>query len=96
MANYPLPIVHREDRQRFVHELKQTHGNNVAFKIVRKDRSIGWAAISWQAIAGEDGDFTACGQASASYRARSCRGRSERLAAGSSKRRGCLQARRRS
>lgn len=57
MRNYPLPIVHREDRQRFIRALKRPQGNNVPFRIVRKDRSIGWAAISWQTISGDDGSF---------------------------------------
>ncbi len=57
MRSYPLPLVHREDRQRFVAELKKAHGNNVPFRIIRKDKSVGWAAISWQTIADEHGAF---------------------------------------
>lgn len=58
MRDYPLPLVHREDRQRFVRELKQPRGNNLPFRIVRKDKSVRQAAISWQTIADDNGDFT--------------------------------------
>lgn len=58
MRNYPLPLVHPEDRQRLVRELKQLRGNNLPFRIVRKDRSIRRAAISWQAITDVGGDFS--------------------------------------
>jgi PAS domain S-box-containing protein len=58
MRNYPLPLVHREDRQRFVRELKQPQGNDVPFRIARKDKTVCRAAISWQTIADDGGDFS--------------------------------------
>lgn len=58
MRNYPLPLVHREDRQRFVRELRQPRGNNLPFRIVRKDTSVCRAAISWHTIAGDDDGFS--------------------------------------
>lgn len=55
MRHYPLPLVHRADRERFVRELKQPQGNDLRFRIVRKDRTIRHAAISWQTITDQDG-----------------------------------------
>jgi len=58
MRNYPLPLVHREDRQRFVLEFTQPEGNNVPFRIVCKDNSVRQAAISWHTVADEDSGFS--------------------------------------
>lgn len=58
MRNYPLPVVHPKDRQRLVHELRQPWGNNLPFRIVRKDNSVRWAAISWHTIADDAGGFS--------------------------------------
>ncbi len=58
MRNYPLPLVHREDRQRFVRELGQPRGNNLPFRIVRKDNAVRRAAISWHTIADDGGGFS--------------------------------------
>ncbi len=58
MRNYPLPLVHREDRQRFVRELRQPQGDNLPFRIVGKDNSVRCAAISWHTIADDDGGFS--------------------------------------
>ena len=55
MRNYPLPLVHPEDRQRFVRELSRPQGNNLPFRIVRKDNTVRLAAISWHTIASDDG-----------------------------------------
>jgi hypothetical protein len=58
MRNYPLPLVHRQDRQRFVDELREPQGNNLPFRIVCKDNSVRFAAISWHTIAEDNSDFT--------------------------------------
>jgi PAS domain S-box-containing protein len=58
MRNYPLPLVHRQDRQRFVAELREPQGNNLPFRIVCKDNSVRCAAISWHTVAEDNGDFT--------------------------------------
>lgn len=55
MRHYPLPLVHRADRERFVQELKQPQGNDLPFRIVHKDGSIRHAAISWQTFTDQDG-----------------------------------------
>ncbi|MFZ1655215.1 MAG: PAS domain-containing protein, partial [Candidatus Moraniibacteriota bacterium] len=57
MRNYPLPIVHREERQRFVEELKLPSGNDLPFRMVRKDNSLRAAAISWQTIVDDQGQL---------------------------------------
>jgi PAS domain S-box-containing protein len=52
MADYPLEIVHAEDRGAvktlLQSALSGTSGNDVEFRISRKDGKIGWAAVSWQ------------------------------------------------
>ncbi len=58
MRNYPLPLVHPKDRQRFVRELRRPQGNNLPFRIVRKDGTVRDAAISWHTIASDDGGFS--------------------------------------
>lgn len=55
MRHYPLPLVYRADRERFVQELKAPQGNDLPFRIVCKDKTVRHAAISWQAITDQDG-----------------------------------------
>ncbi len=58
MRNYPLPLIHPEDRQHFVAELRRPKGNNLPFRVVRKDNSVCRAAISWHSISDDDGGFS--------------------------------------
>jgi two-component system, sensor histidine kinase len=59
MADYPLEIVHPDDRDGvralLRSALQGTSGNDVEFRIVCKDGRTGWAAVSWQPMAGADG-----------------------------------------
>jgi PAS domain S-box-containing protein len=54
MHAYPLPIVHPEDRS-YMSEVLQgaarnSEGNDLEFRIVRKDGSVRWVAMSWGPI----------------------------------------------
>ncbi len=59
MADYPLEIVHAEDRPALRNLLKSalrgTSGNDVEFRICRQDGETGWAAVSWQPMRGSNG-----------------------------------------
>jgi PAS domain S-box-containing protein len=54
MSDYPAPVIFEEDRNRmrraFRSACKGSTGNDVQFRIVRKDGKIIWAAMSWQPI----------------------------------------------
>lgn len=54
MRDYPLPIVHPDDRSGLADHLRLAaagcSGNDVAFRIRRKDGGVGWAAVSWQTL----------------------------------------------
>lgn len=54
MSDYPAPVIYEEDRDRIVRAFRSacrgSTGNNVQFRIARKDGTIIWAAISWQPI----------------------------------------------
>jgi PAS domain S-box-containing protein len=54
MHEYPLPIVHPEDRAYMAEVLQRaargSQGNDVEFRIVRKDGAVRWVAISWRPI----------------------------------------------
>lgn len=54
MSDYPLPLVHPDDRAAVAQRLQEasagTTANDVEFRIARKDHRIGWAAASWQPI----------------------------------------------
>jgi PAS domain S-box-containing protein len=59
MEGYPLPIVLPEDRPK-IEEMLQgarsgSSGNDVEFRVLRKDGGIRWAAISWQPIGDDEG-----------------------------------------
>lgn len=60
MPDYPLEIVHPEDRDAVRALLKSalegTSGNDVEFRIQRRDGQVGWAAVSWQPMIGPDGE----------------------------------------
>lgn len=55
MSDYPLPLIHEDDREdvgkvihRFIKE--RTSGNDLPFRMRRKDGSLVWVAMSWQPI----------------------------------------------
>ena len=60
MSNYPSSVVHEQDRDRieraFSSALKGSTGNDVQFRIVRKDGKIIWAEMSWQPIYDDSGN----------------------------------------
>ncbi len=60
MSDYPTSIVYEEDRSRmdraFRSALKGSTGNDVQFRIERKDGKIIWAAMSWQPIYDDKGN----------------------------------------
>jgi len=59
LPNFPLPIVHEEDReeiaQRFTSAVNGSSDNDVEFRILCKDGSTKWVAVSWQPIYNSDG-----------------------------------------
>ncbi|MEQ8665697.1 MAG: ATP-binding protein [Rhodospirillales bacterium] len=59
MEDYPLPIVHPDDRSTISWCLEQARadhpGNDVEFKILHKDGSERWGAVSWQTIINDRG-----------------------------------------
>lgn len=52
MRNYPLGLIHPEDRPRIRAALagarEGTSGNDVELRVIRKDGTVRWVAISWQ------------------------------------------------
>ena len=60
MSDYPTPVVYEEDRDRmdraYRSALKGSTGNDVEFRIERKDGKIIWAAMSWQPIYDDKGN----------------------------------------
>lgn len=54
MPDYPLPLIHPDDRAMIAEHLASagegSSGNDVEFRIQRKDGGVGWAAVSWQPI----------------------------------------------
>jgi len=60
MPDYPRSIVHEQDRDRidkaFHSAVEGSTGNDVQFRIVRKDGRIIWAEMSWQPIYDDNGD----------------------------------------
>jgi PAS domain S-box-containing protein len=59
MSDYPGSIVYEQDRDRieraFRSALKGSTGNDVQFRIVRKDGKVIWGEISWQPIYDDSG-----------------------------------------
>jgi len=59
MPDYPLPIVHDDDRMAMARYLaaaaRGDSGNHEEFRIRRKDGGLRWGAVSWQPIADEKG-----------------------------------------
>lgn len=54
MADYPLPIIHDEDRAGIANHLRHAaagrSGNDIAFRILHKGGQLRWAAVSWQTL----------------------------------------------
>jgi two-component system, sensor histidine kinase len=59
MQDYPLPLVHEEDRPLIADVIERGErgqsGNDVAFRIRRKDGKVLWAAVSWQTLLDRSG-----------------------------------------
>ncbi|MGB5733727.1 MAG: response regulator, partial [Thiohalocapsa sp.] len=58
MPDYPLPMVHPDDRECFMERLRTAHaesGTDLEFRLLRKEGTTTWAAISWQPIFDADG-----------------------------------------
>jgi len=59
MSDYPSSIIYEQDRDRieraFRSALKGSTGNDVQFRIVRKDGNFIWVEISWQPIYDDNG-----------------------------------------
>jgi PAS domain S-box-containing protein len=60
MSDYPSSVVYEEDRSRMVRAFqsarKGSTGNDVEFRIARKDGKIIWVEMSWQPICDDNGD----------------------------------------
>ena len=60
MSDYPMCLIYKEDRDRigraFKSALEGSTGNDVEFRIERKDGKIIWVAMSWQPIYDEKGN----------------------------------------
>ena len=61
MPDYPGSIIYEQDRDRieraFRSALNGSTGNDVQFRIVRKDGAVIWGAISWQPIYDDEGNL---------------------------------------
>jgi PAS domain S-box-containing protein len=59
MSDYPICLVYEEDRERMRRAFKSAldggTGNDVEFRIERKDGGVIWAAMSWQPIYDDEG-----------------------------------------
>lgn len=60
MSDFPASIIYEDDRDRIMRAFrsacKGSKGNDVQFRITRKDGKIIWAAVSWQPIYDDNGD----------------------------------------
>jgi len=60
MSDYPICLIYKDDRDRmgraFQSALEGSTGNDVEFRIERKDGKIIWVAISWQPIYDDGGN----------------------------------------
>ena len=59
MPDYPLPIVHEDDRPNLARHLAAAasgqSGNHEEFRILCRDRTVRWGAVSWQPIVDRNG-----------------------------------------
>ena len=60
LRDYPAPLVHPDDRNRIARAFRSAmrggSGNDVQFRLQRKDGGIVWAEMSWQPICDNDGN----------------------------------------
>ena len=60
MSDYPASVVYEQDRDRMVRAFRSalngSTGNDVQFRIERKEGAIIWAEMSWQPIYDDDGN----------------------------------------
>ena len=60
LSDYPGPLVYEDDRARmekaFQSARQGSTGNDVEFRLARKDGSIVWVEMSWQPIYNDDGE----------------------------------------
>ena len=60
MSDFPASVIYEDDRERMMRAFrsacKGSKGNDVQFRITRKDGKIIWAAVSWQPIYDDNGD----------------------------------------
>jgi PAS domain S-box-containing protein len=60
MSDYPTSLIYKEDRDRmsraFRAAMKGTTGNDVQFRLERREGGIIWAAMSWQPIYDDKGN----------------------------------------
>jgi PAS domain S-box-containing protein len=60
MSDFPESVIYEDDRDRIMRAFrsacKGSKGNDVQFRIIRKDGKIIWAAVSWQPIYDDNGD----------------------------------------
>ena len=60
MSDYPASVIFEDDRTRMLRAFRSARqgstGNDVQFRIVRKDGKTIWAAMSWQPIYDDQGD----------------------------------------
>ena len=60
MSDYPICLIYEDDRDRmgraFRSTLEGSTGNDVEFRIERKDGKIIWVAMSWQPIYDDNGN----------------------------------------
>ena len=61
MRRYPLPLIAEEDRERIAEMFGRPRGDgrgeDLEFRIVRKDGAVRWVSVSWQPIYDADGIF---------------------------------------
>src|SRR5690606_40673868 len=59
LADYPLPLVYAEDRERVREALRCAAqgipGNDLEFRMLHRSGEIKWAAMSWQSLTMVDG-----------------------------------------
>lgn len=61
MPDFPAALIHPDDRPRMLMLYQQacagTSGNDILYRLLRRDGSILWVSISWQPIFGVDGEY---------------------------------------
>lgn len=60
MPDFPLPLVHQEDRRRVAKALSGGSGNDLPFRLCRRDGQAVWVSMSWQPTFAADGTCLGC------------------------------------